>query len=184
MRYFRLRDDMTIQGRWHLSAVRLQTGVEPLFDVGVPLSVSGPIEATVSRTGRVLEFSLTSFNVPIATSRLADAVSTIAGADLQCLPVDVAGQAGMMVLNSVRVIHCLDESRSEFIKWTKQDHRADLAGQFRQVTRLVLAPGVIPLDAHFFRIGGWSVALVVSEVVKEAMESTGCLGAKFTELLN
>ena len=34
MKYFRLRDDVTIQGRWHLSDVVLATGVEPLLDAG------------------------------------------------------------------------------------------------------------------------------------------------------
>ncbi len=86
------------------------------------------------------------------------------------------------MLNAVRVIRCLDEKRSEFIKWTEHDHRADLAGKYRQVTKLVLIPGAIPPDAHIFRVDGWEVALIVSEVVKVAMESVGCFGAKFTEL--
>ena len=43
----------------------------------------------------------------------------------------------MVVLNSLRVLRCIDEERSEFVKWTKQDHRADLAGQYRQITKLV-----------------------------------------------
>lgn len=76
----------------------------------------------------------------------------------------------------------LDEARSEFIKWTEHDHRADLAGEFRQVTKLVLARDTIPDDAHFFRIAGWEVALIVSEEVKSAMERVGCFGAEFIEL--
>jgi hypothetical protein len=88
----------------------------------------------------------------------------------------------MVVLNSLRVVRCLDEGRSEFIKWTEDDHRADLAGQYRQVTKLVLERSAIPVDAHFFRIDGWLVALVVSEVVKDAMERVGCFGAKFIEV--
>ncbi|WP_437293712.1 imm11 family protein [Sorangium sp. So ce426] len=181
-RYFQLRDDVTIRGRWHLSDVLLPTGAEPLFDAGEPVRDSGPLRGTVSHTGSVLDFTLTSFNVPIATSSLAHAVSNIASSDLQCLPVEIAGQAGMMVLNAVRVVRCIDETRSEFVKWTKHDHRADLAGQYRQVTKLVLATDAIPADAHFFRVEGWLVALIVSEAVKEAMERVGCLGAKFLEL--
>jgi hypothetical protein len=88
----------------------------------------------------------------------------------------------MVALNSLRVVRCLDEQYSEFLKWTKEDHRADLAGQYRQVTKLALRASAIPADAHFFRIEGWTVALVVSELVKTAMESVGCLGAKFIEI--
>lgn len=165
-----------------MSDVLLPTGLEPLLDAGVPLGGAERLAATVSHAGRVLDFSLTSFNVPIATSRLANAIANVAGSDVQCLPVSVAGQAGMTVLNALRVVRCLDETRSEFMKWTKEDHRADLAGQYRQVTKLVLAPGAVPSDAHFFRVEGWSVALLVSEAVKVAMERVGCVGAKFIEL--
>lgn len=182
MRYFQLRDDVTTRGRWHLSEVLLPTGVEPLLDAGVSIWPSGALTATVSHAGRALEFSLTSFNVPIATSKLAQAISSVAGQDVQCLPVDIAGKAGMMVVNAVRVVRCLDEARSEFVKWTDKDHRADLAGQYRQVTKLIVDPAAIPLDAHVFRIEGWLIALIVSADVKEVMERVGCIGAKFIDV--
>ena len=182
IRYFQLRDDMTIHGRWHLAEVLLPSGEEPLLDVGIPLHDVGPLEGTVSHTGRVLDFSLTSFAVPVATRKLADVVSAVAGADVQSVPVAIAGQSSMMVLNSVRVIRCIDEGRSEFIKWTKSDHRSDLAGQYRQVTRLILDLAAVPRDAHFFRVEGWVVALIVSEEVKVAMERAGCGGAKFIDV--
>jgi len=41
----------------------------------------------------------------------------------------------------------------------------------------------IPPDAHFFRIDGWRIALIVSDAVKTAMEATGCLGAKFVDVM-
>jgi hypothetical protein len=162
--------------------VVLVTGAEPILDAGRIVSESGPLKGTVSHPGRVLDFTLTSFNVPVVRGRVADAVRGVAGSDVQCLPVDIAGQPGMIALNALRVVRCLDETRSEFIKWTNEDRRADLAGQYRQVTKLVLAHDAVPTDAHFFRVEGWLVALVVSEAVKEAMEGIGCLGAKFIEL--
>ncbi|AGP34203.1 hypothetical protein SCE1572_06650 [Sorangium cellulosum So0157-2] len=136
----------------------------------------------VTHAGRVLDFSLTSFNVPVATTALANAVSSVAGSDVQCIRLEIAGQTGMLVLNSVRVIRCLDEERSEFIKWTKQDHRSELAGQYRQITKHVLNEKALPNDAHFFRIEGSLVELIVSDAVKAGMESVGCLGAKFVEV--
>jgi hypothetical protein len=35
------------------------------------------------------------------------------------------------VLNAVRVVSCLDEGESEFIKWKAHDHRPDFLGQYR-----------------------------------------------------
>ncbi len=181
-KYFELFDDMTIRGRWHLSDVLLPNGVEPRLDGGVHLLDTSPLQCRVSRTGRVLDFCLTSFNTPVATSSLAQAVGRIARSDVQCLALEIAGQADWRVLNAVRVIRCLDETRSVFTKWTKDDHRGDLAGQYRQVTKLSLDSTCIPTDAHFFRIEGWLVVLVVSEAVKDAMERVGCVGAKFIAL--
>lgn len=182
MKYFELLDDISLLNRWHLGEVTLNDGIEPRLRAGIPFEQTGNLTAPVTRPGRVLDFSLTSFAVPVATRQLAEVVAAVAGPDVQKLPVDIAGQAGMMVLNAVRVIRCLDEGRSEFIKWTKQDHRADLAGQYRQVTKLVLDSRAIPSDAHFFRVEGWLVALIVSEAIKNAMEREGCLGAKFIEV--
>jgi hypothetical protein len=42
--------------------------------------------------------------------------------------------------------------------------------------------GAIPPDAHFFRVKDWEVGLIVSEVVKYAMERVGCVGAEFIAL--
>lgn len=182
MRYFELLDDVTVPGRWHLGELTLADGSEPRLRAGIRLEREGDLRATVSRPGRVLDFSLTSFAVPVASNGLAGAVSAVAGPDVQCVPVDLGGQGGMKVLNSVRVIRCLDETRSEFVKWTKQDHRADLAGQYRQVTKLIVDRTAIPPDAHFFRIEGWLIALIVSDAVKAAMERTGCVGAKFIDV--
>jgi hypothetical protein len=177
-RFFQLRDEV-FAGRWHLGEVTSSDGTEPRLRAGIPLRDAGTLAAPVTHPGRVLDYSLTSFAVPIASKAVARAVSAIAGADVQCIPVAIAGQSGMHVLNAVRVISCLDQARSEFLKWTEQDIRADLAGQYKQVTKLIIDPSAIPSDAHFFRIEGWLVALIVSEEVKEAMERAGCLGAKF-----
>jgi hypothetical protein len=181
-RYFELFDDMYIHGRWHLGDVLLPTGEEPLLSRATPLGQEGRLLVDVSHGGRVLDFTLTAFNVPVASSALASAVAKVAGSDVQCLPAEVAGQSGMVVLNALRVVRCIDDTRSEFIKWTEEDNRPDRMGGYRQVTKLVLLPGSIPADANFFRVKGWLVALVVSEGIKNAMERAGCLGAKFYEL--
>jgi hypothetical protein len=85
--------------------------------------------------------------------------------------------SGFEVLNALRVVDCLDERRSEFMKSTDKDQRGDLVGAYRTVTRLRVDPAMVPKDVHAFRIEGWRVALIVSEVVVLAM--AGSVGAKF-----
>ncbi|MGE0143796.1 MAG: DUF1629 domain-containing protein [Planctomycetota bacterium] len=181
-RYFRLSDDVAIPNRWHLGAASLSDGTEPRLRAGIRFDSTEVPRIPVTHAGRVLEFSLTSFAVPVATEKLSRAMSVVAGSDIQPIQVFIGKQTDMLVLNVLRVVRCLDETRSEFLKWTKQDHRPDLAGQYRQITRLILDAASIPPDAHSFRIDGSLIEIVVSEQLKEAMESVGCLGATFIEL--
>jgi hypothetical protein len=181
VRYYKLADNVTIPGRWHLSTVETPHGLEPLLVEGT-LCSPVPLSAKISHPGNELDFSLTSFAVPVARSSLAAAIEAVANGDVQRLPLAIPGHNGFEVINALRVISCLDESRSEFTKWTPTDHRADLAGQYRMVTNLKILPGRIPADAHVLRVEGWTVALVISEVVKAAMERAGCFGAKFVEV--
>jgi len=182
MKYFDLADDRTISKRWHVGEILTMDGTEPPLIAGLQLDATRSLYADVHYMGRVLEYCLSSFGVPIATRALADAIRSAAQADLQCIPVTISGQSGMVVLNALRVIRCVNEQRSEFIKWTEQHNVPEKVGQYRQVTDLVLSRDAIPPDAHFFRVDGWRIALIVSEVVKNAMERVGCYGAQFTAL--
>lgn len=183
MRFYDLADDVAVPRRWHLGACK--RGAVDVSDAlwdGRVIANPGRINVALSRKGLALDFCITSFCVPVARLAVADAIEHAANGDVQRIPVQVAGHEDFEVLNSVRVVRCLDEGRSVFTKWTKDDHRADLAGRYRMVTRLKILSEHVPADAHFFRVEGWLVALIVSEKVKEAMETTGCLGAKFTEV--
>lgn len=179
MRFFELKDDVNIVGRWHLGDITTEMGEPPRLRAGIPFAEESCLSAEITHKGNPIEFCLTSFAVPVAAATLAGAVSSVAGADVQRLPLAINGWQGFEVLNVLRVVECLDEQRSEFLKWTERDHRADLAGQYRMVTKLLVDQSGIPAGTHAFRVKGWLVALVVSENVKDAMETAGCKGAKF-----
>ena len=183
MRYFILRDDVTIPNRWHLGEVSPGNDEEPLeLWVGKRMQNNKTLFTEITDPGRSLDFCLTSFATPVATTKLASAIEAIAGDDVQRLPVYIKGHEGFEVLNAVRVLECLDEDRSKFLKWTEKDHRADLAGEYRSIPLLRIRSAEVPNDAHFFRIKGSFIELIVSEDVKLAMEDAGCLGAKFQDV--
>jgi len=184
MNYFDLRDDDTIPNRWYLGELHDMHGIElPEYYRETRYQSFPALVVDLERPGRPLDFTMTIVR-PVVSQTLAQAMAGAAGDDLQCLPVGVVGHPGaLMFLHSTRIVRCLDESRSEWTKWTPNDHRADLAGSYRQVIDLTLDVDQIPSDAHFFRVWGWEVALIVSEVVKDVMESTGCLGARFTSVM-
>lgn len=179
MQYFRLTDDVEISSRWHIGQIFDADRSRDDFLGGAEVACSDALSAEITRNGRPLDFCLTSFAVPLAAAGLGEALLSCAGTDLQRLPVHILPGLRYEVLNATRSIACLDEQRSEFTKWLPGDHRSDLVGRYRMVPRLVLDPARVPPDAHFFRIAGWEVALIVSQRVKDVMETEGCFGAKF-----
>jgi hypothetical protein len=182
MRYFDLTDELSIPGRWHLGDVmRGGDSMKVKLESRRPVA-DGPVDVMVTDKGRSLDFSLTAYNVPIASDRLALAIALVAGADLQRLPAVIGGRRGYEVLHCTHLVDCLDEGRTEFTKWTKDDFRPDKAGEYHIVRGLTVDTDRIPPDAHFFRIAGWAVALIVSEELKAAMEHAGCLGARFADV--
>jgi hypothetical protein len=181
MRFFELKDDVLVPNRWHIGEITMNTGAEPRLRAGLPFSGEA-LSAKIDQPGVELDFSLTSFAVPVVRVYLAEVIATIAGLDVQRIPLKLPGYNSFEVLNALRVVDCVDEHRSQFTKWTNKDHRADLTGQSRMITKLKLLVDQIPDEARFFRLNGWLVALIVSEPLKMAMERVGCFGARFVEV--
>lgn len=180
-RYFRLVNDMTIVGRRDFDDIVDEQGDYPFLAAGERADERLRLSTVVSDPGTPLPFSMTSTNIPVVTPALADAVAAVAGSDVQCLPVDIAGERAV-VLNAVRRVRCLDENRSEFSRWTAEHGRPDKIGSYRGVTRLVLDRRALGERDHFFRVEGWRIALIVSDAVKAAMERAGCRGAQFLDV--
>jgi hypothetical protein len=182
MRYFRLLDDVHVPARWHLGEVTTSGATAPDFLGASRLPSGMGARVVISHPGKRLDFCLTSFGVPVAKKELGDLVASIAGDDVQLAPLLVGADSDFVVIHARRHVACLDEKRSEFVKWTDRDHRADLAGRYRMVTKLIVDAQRIPSKAHVFRIDGWPIALIASQDVKDIMQRAGCLGAKFEEV--
>lgn len=180
MRYYELVDEVDIPGRWHLGEIinRIDGSSLELWS-GVRMDKPVSLEAEITHPGKPLDFFLTSFANPIARKPLARAIAAVAGNDLQLLPVSIAGYKDFEILNILRVIRCVDETKSKFSKWTKDSIRPDKEGGYEWVINLTVDATQIPPDAQIFRIEGWHIAIIVSETTKALMESYGCLGAKF-----
>ena len=182
MRYFRLVDDVHVPSRWHIGDVSANSEPVPNLLSTQRLPADIALSAPVDHRGRALDFCLTSFAVPVAKRALADVIKAAAGAaDVQVVPIIIFGQPvdRFAIPHCLRTVECLDETRADFMKWTSEDDWPERVGQYRMVVDLAIDPKKVPPDVHFFRVWGWEVALIVSQAVKEVMEKTGCLGAKF-----
>ncbi|CAM3131306.1 hypothetical protein COSO111634_03215 [Corallococcus soli] len=99
------------------------------------------------------------------------------------MPVEVAGHPGpYSILVARRLVRCIDDAAStEVILWAPEDGRPERVGQYRDVDGMRIDPGLVG-DAQVFRTWGWSIALIVSEDLKEALERIHATGVRFTEV--
>jgi len=185
-RYYRLSDDVALTGRWELGKLGDERGEEvwpALLMRGVPAHVDGRIKVPVKRPGQPLDFSHAAFGIPVVHVRAASVFMELASNDVQFFPVDIEGQTEKyLVLNATRVVNCIDDQASEEVRyWKPEDGRPEKTGQYRAVYGMRIDQAKAG-DARVFRTWGWTVALIVSEELKKALEHIGATGAKFKEV--
>jgi len=184
-RFFDLDDDRRSHDRWHLRHPVDEQGqkINPWqFDEGRWLEPQGLIRFPVRPDGRELEFTLAAFSIPVVHGRVVQLFERLGLQEVQFLPVQVEGHAGpWFILNTLRIIRCIDEARCREVRYFKpEDGQPEKVGQYRVVSGMRIDPAKVGV-ARVFRPWGWTVALVVSEDVKEALEREGITGTNFTE---
>ena len=184
MDFYRLiTDDDNFSERWFLGAPVDHNGQEVdarIFKRGVILDVVPMNYLPVDVGGLVVEFNLAAFDMPVVTNEVASIIEGIAPNCVQRFPIDIEEYgSGYEILNITRQISCLDVERTDYIMWwLPEDNRPDLVGTPRDIGGMVLDPVKIG-DAHIFRIKDWRNPLIVSEVLKNALEEHGTTGIKF-----
>jgi hypothetical protein len=186
-RYYDLLDNMLIPGRWHLRTPVDRQGewIDTWqFKEGRTLDVEGVIHFPMKPAGIALEFTLSSFGIPVVHRRVVSLFERLGiEKEVQFIPVEVEGQAEpWFILNTLQVIKCIDDARCEEVfYWLPEDNRPDKEGGYRNVRGLKVDPTKVG-SANIFRPWGWKVVLIVSEHVKQAMEAEGLTGARFIEV--
>jgi len=186
-RYFDLRDDMTIPGRWGLGIPTDVQGREVddpwMFYRGQRLPDLGPLKLPIDVPGRALDFSQAAFAAPVVHARVASLLSELAPEEVQTLPVEIEGQpTPFFILVATRLIRCIDESASRHVrKWTPEDGRPEKVGKYRDVRGMRIDPSQVG-DAKIFRPQGWAITLIVREDIREALERMGATGTEFEEV--
>ncbi|WP_308809775.1 imm11 family protein [Archangium lansingense] len=196
MKYYKIYDDVYIPGRWHLRMPLFSDSKREgereeereLFDVwrfkeGRVLEIERPIRLSMKPAGVALEFSH-AMGVPIVHRRVVSLFERLGlQKEVQFIPVEVEDQTEpWFILNALRVIRCIDDARcEEVLYWGPEDGEPDRVGEYQNVRGLRVDPEKVE-SANIFRPWGWQVVLIVSEHVKQAMESEGITGAKFIEV--
>ncbi|WP_342747661.1 imm11 family protein [Melittangium boletus] len=138
---------------------------------------------SVSMEGTPLDFTLAELDIPVIQSNIAAILTEMAPGDVQLIPVEIESQQGSFsILVATRLIRCIDDNASEEVRyWKPEDGRPEKVGKYRAMSGMRIDPTKVG-DAKVFRTWGWTVALIVSEDIKDALERAGITGARFTEV--
>ncbi|GHH01064.1 hypothetical protein GCM10012319_68510 [Comamonas sp. KCTC 72670] len=185
-RYFKLTEDRQ-PGNWDLGDPLDAQGHEVedpwMYAAGRAVREErGRLRIPIDEPGRRLDFCTAGIGVaPVAHVRVASLFAERAPADVQLLPVDLAGQPDQyLLLVATKLIRCIDDRATrEVLYWKPEDERPEKLGQYRSVAGLRIDPTKVG-DAQVFRTWGWPIALIVSEDLKAALEQSGATGMKFT----
>ncbi|HZI14644.1 MAG TPA: DUF1629 domain-containing protein [Myxococcus sp.] len=186
-RYFQLSDNVSIAGRWELGHPGDARGHEVedpwMFREGHPVEVKTRLMVPIEEPGKALDFSLAGFSTPVVRASVANIFLELAPNDVQLVPVDIQDHpAPHFILVATKLIRCIDDTASEeVLYWTPEDGRPEKVGQYRDVYGMRIDPTKVG-DARVFRTWGWSIALIVSEDIKKALEHAKATGVKFTQL--
>lgn len=186
-RYFRLRDNMTIPGRWVLGAPLDEQGreLDPWqFEKGRALELELIPRFPLLVQGQPLEFSGAAFGIFVVHGRFVRLCERMGlQHDVQFIPTRVEGQSEpYFILNPLRIARCIDEARCEEVEhWRPEHGEPERVGEYRAIHGLKVDPARAA-GAHIFRPWGWTVALIVSEELKKALEQEAITGTKFIEV--
>jgi len=204
-KYFWFEDDLYYRGRWYLKRLCDRDGVEldgrefqygNLIDVGPPLKAitwkeGTPVEAQPplkvlldpKRKGIPLDFTFTNEVMPVAIGWVARLLGEIAGADIQRIPVRVESQEKEYeIINVISLVDCIDVDKSEIEWWKERNNvRPDKAGKPHVISKLVIDPTRVG-EHHMFRLSDWTIAIIVSDVIKSAFEEARVSGVKFRQV--
>ncbi|NOK37239.1 hypothetical protein D7W79_23665 [Corallococcus exercitus] len=185
MRYFELLDDMELSDRWLPGEATNAQGQEIddiwQFKDGCPVQINERLRIPIGHPGRILDYSVTSVGgAPVVHRRVASVFKELAPDEVQVIPVDVDGQSEpYFILVATRTIRCIDDQESaEVLYWKPEDGRPEKTGRYRSVMGMRIDPTKVG-DAKVFRPWGWTVVLIISEDLKDALERSGATGMSF-----
>lgn len=184
-RFYRILDDMALDGRWFLASPVDARGraVDPRrFTAGGPVPDPGRLSMPLRVAGAPMDFTLADFDMPVARAALSARLAALAPGAVQRFPVTVDGFDGAFeILNVTRAVRCFDEDASDIQYVTEDAVRPERVGTYEMVVEAVIDPALAG-DERLFRVEGWRVMLVCDGEVRDALTVDGYSGLRFEEL--
>ncbi|RYF58426.1 MAG: hypothetical protein EOO27_12620, partial [Comamonadaceae bacterium] len=168
-RFFSLKTDVYVTGRWYLDDPVDVHGEEIkdvwMFRRGKPVEPPGRLRIPVSRPGASLDIDFAGLGLtPIVGARVASVFSEMAPDDVQLFPVEIEGESKpSFLLNVTRTIRCIDDAACEEVQYFSEDDvMPEKAGTYRSVIGLRIDNSKVD-DTRVFRLWGYNIPIIVDE---------------------
>jgi hypothetical protein len=173
---------MDFPGRWSLGSPFREPGerIDPrTFTRGAPSEWTEALFVKPSVEGTPLDFTFAAFDMPVATRELAERLQQLSPDEIQLFPIRVIGSdQEHRIVNFTQIVSCLNEARTHVEFWSEKDGRPDKIGQYSLVSEIHVDPTKIG-NHKIFRLGGWKIAVICSQEVKDLFEQYEATGARF-----
>lgn len=134
------------------------------------------------RSGRDSDYSHAGGAIPVLSNKACKIFNSFCAGHTQVVP-GIVGEAirGFYVVNILRILNALDESKSHFEKFADGEKMfgLDQTGCYRWVSNPIIDPSKVPEGVHIFRLFGFGVMIFVSEPLHDAMVAAKLTGAGF-----
>ncbi len=186
MRYFRIiADNARFADRWFLDEPVTKDGQAidaREFRYGRPYVGSPPFRIPVQSDGIEVEFNLAAFDMPVVSAKIIRLLEGVAQGEFEAYPVTIGSSlSGYAILNVIHRESCVDDERSQSIRWKQEDGRPDKIGSYRTIYSLII-DSARTHGRQLFRVEGFEVALIASEKVKQALGEIPELAVIFESL--
>jgi hypothetical protein len=182
--YFKVADAFAKPNRWYLRPPVDKAGkkVNPeMFTDCKRVAHIGSLEIPLRLRGVRVDFTFGALDMIVVHRRVGLLLEELCGDGIQRIPVRVEESTDYEILNVLDRVKCIDEERSRIMWWNAKDGRREKLGQYRMISRLEIDPSRTE-GKPLFRLAGWEIALIASDLIKGAFERAGVTGAKFWPL--
>jgi hypothetical protein len=136
----------------------------------------------VGEPGREIPFNFAAFMMIVASTEIGARLAELCGETLQRIPVQIIGSTqSYEILNNLDLVpDCIDFERCESIsRYTEDSSRPDRLGEVRLIFGLRIKPEIAH-GHHFFKFSEYHPPLIVSQDMKNILDSMGVNDVDYT----
>ena len=177
MSYYELTDDINYPNRWYLGDIAFSDN----WELAKHLDPKREYEIELYREGSEMDYTCNeAYGVSVVSKKFKEALVGVAGVTFaKANIIGIRQDREFYIMAVPKELECINEEESEFTKFEVNDPvRPDKAGEYRGFFKMAVNPEKCA-GFNMFRIKGFSIAIVVSEEVKQKLKSAGVLGTQF-----